>query len=136
MTTPTTSMTEEQFMKLVSKTPGIYLGEYKAKNGPYITSNTWSGGGSYGNCWNDSISTVDADAPLTEFDEFDSVIETLIPDISLFQYKRLKKEAVYTHEEHDHCYYGGRGTTSFCYRCDLKTLYQVIKDLGLLDKIK
>lgn len=103
---------------------------------PYFKSDSWSTGGSHGNCWNDRIISYEGDEPLTEFEEFDELMISIKPDITLLAYKELYKSSVSIGTEHTSDYYGGRGSNYAFYQCDVKALYEKLKELSIMSSIE
>lgn len=101
-------------------------------NQPYLQSDEWSTGGSYGNCWNDSIDVYEADEPLTEFKEFDDLLTTICPDISFLTYKKLKQISCSLGERHEKDYYGGNGSNYAYHKCNIEVLYNELVKLELI----
>jgi len=78
---------EEFYQKLVSEN---LIKEYQE----VIKTDTWSGGGSFGSCWDE-----DEDTPRQTSGEdpkklvaFDKILEIICPKISFLKYKKLIKE--------------------------------------------
>lgn len=92
---------------------------------------SWSGGGSWGNCWDDSIYTSPGE-PEPEFTGLDLVLEATAPSLTFLQYKRVLRDAVELRENHEHDYYGGSGNTSYSKIADLRKLYDTLVEMGAL----
>lgn len=88
----------------------------------------WSGGGSYGTCWHNGLTPVSAEEP-RNFDELDSLLEEICPNISFLHYKKIQSNCVTMEDYYDRDYYGG-GITYHYWQCDLKKLYEALNDLG------
>jgi adenylate kinase family enzyme len=97
----------------------------------FITSDSWSLGGTYGSCWNDEIHHVSPGEPLTCFREFDELIEKVAPDINFLKYKRLYSETVTSQTRSEGDYYGGTVTYAYL-QCDVNKLYGMLKEYGLI----
>lgn len=100
--------------------------EFYEKDGK-LRSAKWATGGSYGNCWDSSFSSISAENPL-EFDIFDQLLEKSCPNITFLHYKKLRKECVSIEESYEPEYYGG-GTNYMNWVCDLQKLYNGLKEL-------
>lgn len=111
----------------------VYFSQYKNRlNGNFImTSESWSAGGSWANCWGNSGS-IDPDPAPTSFDKFDKLLENLCPDINFLTYKKLYNETVTIDKWDEHDYYGGT-EYRHCFRCDLEKLYKLMVELNLLE---
>jgi hypothetical protein len=96
-----------------------------------LSSGSWSGGGSYGNCYDGSKSTHNAEKPL-EFVEFDNLLIEICPNVSFLQYRSIKEQSCRIIEDGGDDYYGG-SWTNFQHRCDLQKLYDAIVGLQLVD---
>lgn len=97
---------------------------YKEKG--KLVSESWCGGGTWGNCWGGS-GTVSGESPV-EFKELDNLLEELCPDISFLQYKKLMTNCVKIDEWYEHDYYGG-STINYRYICDLEKLGEYLEKL-------
>ena len=96
----------------------------------YMYSESWSGGGSWCDCWGNE-DTISADKP-NEFDELDNLLEKLCPGLTLFQYKRIKKECVEIEETREYDYYGGCEYRQR-WKCDMEKLYEILKEMNLIN---
>jgi len=101
---------------------------------PYVKSDSWSTGGSHGNCWDDSIRYHDGEEPLKEFKEFDALITCVNEGISFVTYKELYASSVSIGTEHERDYYGGRGSNYAYYQYDVRTLYNMLIDKEIIDE--
>lgn len=99
-------------------------------DGQYYESSTWCTGGSSGNCWNDNMYRVES-SPQPEFDELDAVLEEKIPGLTFLQYKSILREAVEIETKDIPDYYGGCVGYAY-YICDLRKLYEFLKDRDLI----
>lgn len=101
-------------------------------NQPYLKSDSWSTGGSHGNCWDDSIIYYDGDEPLVNFEQFDNLITTIDPTISFLTYKRLYELSCSMGDIHEHDYYGGSGSHYAYHQCNVEVLYNELVSIGIL----
>ncbi len=101
-------------------------------NQPYLKSDSWSTGGSSGNCWNDEITYYDGDEPLANFEQFDNLITSIDPTISFLTYKKLYAISCSMGEIHEDDYYGGSGSHYTYYQCNIEVLYNELVALGIL----
>jgi hypothetical protein len=101
-------------------------------NQPYLKSDSWSTGGSSGNCWNDEITYYDGDEPLANFEPFDNLITSIDPTISFLTYKKLYAISCSMGEIHEDDYYGGSGSHYTYYQCNIEVLYNELVALGIL----
>ena len=111
----------------------VYFSQYRDSTcGKYImTSESWSAGGSWANCWGNSRS-IDPDPAPTSFDKFDKLLENLCPDINFMTYKKLYNETVTIDKWKEDDYYGGT-EYRHCFRCDLEKLYKLMIELNLIE---
>lgn len=100
-----------------------------------IRSQTWSNPGSHGNCWDDEISYYGGETPLASFEEFDVLIEKINPNISFIQYKKLYNKCVSINDKVTFYqdYYGGSGESTSAYECDIKKLFSMLVEMGLIN---
>lgn len=101
-------------------------------NQPYLKSDSWSTGGSSGNCWNDDITYYDGDEPLANFEAFDNLITSIDPTISFLTYRKLYAISCSMGEIHERDYYGGSGFHYTYYQCNVEVLYNELVALGIL----
>lgn len=100
----------------------FYMEDYKIK------MESWSLGGSYGNCWNDSMSAVSAEKQ-PEPNSFDKLLESLFgEDLTIKKYKEIKSQCLSIGSEYEGDYYGG-GTEEAFYELDLKKLFEIYKEM-------
>jgi hypothetical protein len=111
----------------------IYFNKYKdsQKNDFILTSESWSAGGSWGNCWGGS-GTISPDPVPQSFKEFDEMLEKLCPDISFMTYKKLYNETVTIEERSENDYYGGT-EYRHNYKCDLEKLHKLMVELNIIE---
>lgn len=96
-----------------------------------MDSDSWSLGGTWGSCWDDTLHSCSPDEPLASFKEFDDLMIRICPNIGFMQYKVIYNNSVSMRTSSDHDYYGG--STSDCrYTCDLNYLYDEMVKLGLI----
>lgn len=100
-----------------------------AEKGRYIYSESWSLGGESGNCWGKKWS-ISAEEQ-KEFSELDDFLIKVVPNISFLQYKRIFNHCVDKVEWHEYDYYSS-GTDETCWRCDMKKLYETLKEMNLI----
>lgn len=98
--------------------------------GMYLYSEDWSLGGEWGNCWGDH-GPVHGE-PAKEFIEFDDFLEDIVPNITFLQYKKIKNHCVEQIDWHESDYYSS-GTDSACWRCDMRKLYDMLKEMNLIE---
>lgn len=104
-----------------------------AEKGRYIYSESWSLGGEGGNCWGKKWSISSEEQK--EFVELDDFLIKVAPDISFLQYKKIFNHCVDKVEWHEYDYYSA-GTDETCWRCDMKKLYKMLKEMNLIKEIK
>jgi len=95
-------------------------------------SDTWSMGGTSGNCWNDNLYAVSGDTPLSTFKEFDELMEQAVPTLGFLQYKKIYNNCVSSETYSEGDYYGGSVTYGF-YQCDISKLYDELVTNNLID---
>ena len=115
-------MTElDKFVKKL-KIDTLYMQDYKIK------MESWSLGGSYGSCWDDSMSAVSAEKQ-PEPNGFDELLEKLFgEDLSVKKYKEIKSQCLSIGSEYEGDYYGG-GTEEAFYELDLKKLFEIYEEI-------
>lgn len=96
-----------------------------------LKSESWSGGGTWGNCWGNS-GNISAESPL-EFEEFDKFLEDVCPNITFLEYKNIKNVCCKMEEETECDYYGG-SETRYHWECDLDKLKEELIKRGLLEE--
>ena len=101
-------------------------------NDQELRSDTWCLGGTWGNCWGDE-GQVSADEQPTDFKEFDDLLMEICPNITLLQYKKLYRATVSIETEVERDYYGG-STENAYYKCNLKDLYNMMVEMGLINE--
>ena len=97
-----------------------------------LRSDTWCLGGSWGDCWGNT-GMVSADEQPTEFKEFDDLLMEVCPNITLLQYKKLYNSLVSIESGCENDYYGG-STENAYYKCNLKDLYNMMIEMGLINE--
>lgn len=108
------------------------LDSYHGDGERYIYSESWSQGGSWGDCWGNG-GTIHAEEPPKEFREFDGLLEKICPDITFLQYKNIAAECMDTEEWSEDDYYGGTEYRAR-YRVDLKKLHEELTRRGIIEK--
>jgi hypothetical protein len=98
-----------------------------------VKSDSWSLGGTYGNCWNDSKSQVSGEPQLASFSEFDDLLESACPSIGFLQYKKLYNACVTTDTRGESDYYGGYIQYAF-YKFNIKELFNQLIELGIINE--
>lgn len=98
-----------------------------------VKSDSWSLGGTYGNCWNDSKSQVSGEPQPASFSEFDNILESVCPNITFLQYKKLYNACVSTDTRGESDYYGGHVEYGF-YKFNVKYLYDELISLGIISE--
>lgn len=99
------------------------------ERGRYMYSEEWSLGGEWGNCWGNK-GVVEKENP-KEFVELDDFLESIVPNISYLQYKKIRNHCVDTVQWHEHDYYSS-GTNYTCWRCDMRKMYDMLKQMNLI----
>lgn len=94
-----------------------------------VQSSKWITGGSWGNCWG-THSNVSSDEP-SEFTEFDKLLEGICPELSFLKYKSIRTKCVTVEYTTDHGYYGSHTDYNY-YECNLKDLYEILKELDII----
>ena len=68
-----------------------------------------------------------------DFVEFDELIEQVCPNISFIQYKNVYRKCVVQKTRTDCDYYGGSKEKAW-WECNLKDLYKILLEKGLITK--
>lgn len=92
-------------------------------------SKKWIVGGSWEDCWGNS-SPISKTEP-EDFDEFDSLLEEICPNITYLQYKKIRKRCVTLESLKEVGYYGSSTEYNY-YECNVYRLYEILKELSLL----
>lgn len=111
----------------------IFLGQYQSQeedNKFILKSDSWSGGGSWGD-YNGNSGFINPEIK-PEFEQFEKMILELKPDISFVDYNKLYNETVTVEETCEHDYYGGR-ELRYWYECDLEKLFNLLVELNIID---
>lgn len=95
-----------------------------------IYSDDWSLGGTWGDCWGNS-GTISADDEPKDFKEFDSLLETVCPNITFLQYKSIFENCVDKEQWNVNDYYGGFERRCR-FRADIAKLYAELKRRGII----
>ena len=101
----------------------------RIKNDKYLISSSWSLGGT-GWGWDGKEYPLSAEEPCN-FDEFDSLLEYICPNLTFLQYKKLYSKCVDMQERTISDYYS-RGNEGY-YVCDLEKLFEMLKEIGLVE---
>jgi hypothetical protein len=96
-----------------------------------VKSDTWSLGGTVGNCWNDHQSRVSSEPQPTSFFQFDDLLESVCPNINFLQYKKLYNNCVTTNTSGEGDYYGGYVEYAY-FQYDIRNLYNQLIDMGFI----
>lgn len=104
------------------------------KPSEYLCSESWSEGGTWGSCWSDSLGTIEPDKP-KEFKEFDDFLLEVCPDISFLNYKYVLNNCVEIEKWGTSDYYGGY-EYSAKWKCNMRKLYEVLKERNLIKEIE
>ena len=107
-----------------------YHGHGNDPSGIYMYSEEWSLGGEWGNCWGDH-GNIGGEQP-KEFIELDDFLEKVAPNITFLQYKKIKHHCVEIIDWHIPDYYSS-GTDEACWRCDMKKLYEMLKEMNYIE---
>jgi hypothetical protein len=97
----------------------------------YYYSESWSCGGTWGNCWGDKGDIQPDKQP--EFTTLDKLLEYVCPNISYIQYKNIFKECVGIDEYKESDYYGGTEHKSR-YKFDVKKCYEMLRERNLIEE--
>lgn len=123
---------EKQTMDVYEKDEEVVFIESKGidvdEDGKFY-SKKWIVGGSWGDCWGNT-SPVTKTEP-EDFDEFDSLLEEICPNITYLQYKKIKKRCVTLESLKEVGYYGSSTEYNY-YECNVYRLYDILKELSLL----
>lgn len=104
----------------------------QVKKTKYMYSESWSAGGWWGDCWGNE-GTISPDKPLN-FKELDELFEKICPNITYLQYKKIQQECVEIDEYTEHDYYGGVEHLQR-WKCNLEKLYEMLKEMNLVEEI-
>ena len=92
-----------------------------------LRSERWSVGGEYGSCYGGKHMT-DGEEPC-EFTELDNLFDKKCPELKYRDYREIKKRCISTEETTQSEYYGGY-TNYMNWVCDLKKMYEILKEFG------
>ena len=106
------------------------FGEYCGKS-KYIYSEEWSGGGTWANCWGNE-GAIYEDNP-KEFEKLDKLLEKIAPNITYLQYKKIENACLSIEETEEYDYYGGC-EKKLRWKCDLKKLYDLLKEMKYIEE--
>ena len=121
-------MKAENWVKFANK-----LGYTYFTDNIYISGESWSLGGSWGNCWNDEMSYSSAE-PQPEPEFFDDILGKLDIDMSYLKYKKLKNTCLTTKTHTSYGYYGG-SETSCEYLLNVKELYSLLVEMEIINPL-
>ena len=99
----------------------------------YLKSDSWSLGGTGRNCWGDEWE-IEKDDEEVEFKEFDILLVGLCPNITFLQYKKIYEKCVVKVEDDVCDYYGGIEGIGY-WECDLKKLYEMLREMELIESV-
>lgn len=97
-----------------------------------IKSSSWSMGGSWAS-YTGATGTIEPEPQPQNFNEFDELIEKIVPDISFMKYKKIYAACVRVESKSENDYYGGCEYYGY-YECDLYRLYESLDEMGLLEE--
>ena len=100
------------------------------EQGRYLYSEEWSLGGEWGDCWGHHGHVSGSESK--DFIELDDLLEKIAPQISFIQYKKIKNHCVEQIEWHVPDYYSS-GTDEACWRCDMRKLYEMLKEMNYIE---
>ena len=103
----------------------------KLGNENKLTSSSWSLGGTWGSCWSDVLGSITPETP-RDFEEFDRLLESICPNLTFLQYKKLERECTEIVEYHESDYYGGCEYRAH-HSCDLQKLYELLTEMGYVN---
>ena len=105
-------------------------------NSPHDTtimqSESWSLGGSWGDCWGNNGS-ISPDTPPTEFAELDELLLKLCPNLPILMYKKIYRDYVHIEEDSENDYYGGTEYKAW-YEADMKGIYDYLRENKLIEE--
>lgn len=95
---------------------------------PYICVQWSTGGMGGGSCWNDDEPSpyTNSDPP-EELTELDTILENICPNITFLQYKNIVNKVV-EHSNWTEYEYYGNSTDYAMKKCNLETLYSLLKE--------
>jgi hypothetical protein len=97
-----------------------------------ITSQSWSMGGDWKDCWGGGGS-VSGEAPPETFEAFDNILEEICPEISFLKYRKIWGQCIETDDYRDHDYYGGSTSNGF-YSLNVERLYNILVEMKLIEE--
>jgi len=95
-----------------------------------LRSESWSLGGTSGNCWDNELRRISPSSPL-EFVEFDELLQKVCPNLSYLQYKEINRSCCRLDEHESTDYYSG-SETIVQHVCDINALYNKLSNLGII----
>lgn len=108
----------------------IHFQPYVDNGSLFMKSDTWSGGGERGHCWDSTKFPIAAESPAS-FYQLDEFLEKICPNITHLQYKKLWDRCVTEQEDNDYDYYGGSEIRRW-YEFNLEEGYQTLSEMGLI----
>ena len=120
------TVVKKPFWKVKSEELGLYLNE-----GKYFCSDTWSLGGTYGNCWDNDLGYVSPDEQPASFTELDELLENLCPQLTFLKYKELYRQCVIIEQKTENDYYGGSVQYAF-YKCNIAKFFELLNEWNLI----
>jgi hypothetical protein len=99
---------------------------------PTLVSERWCTGGCVC-CWDGSKYESTPETAPTSFKELDQILESICPNITFLQYKKLFDACVTVEEDSEADYYGGKEYYNL-YCCDLTKLYEMLKESGYINE--
>ena len=131
-------MDYQEFLAAV-KSCGVYIDKALAPTyrrntveGDFIQVSWCTGGMSGGSCWDDGTEDHHygvSSSPEPEFEDLDTIMEKLYPEITFMIYKRMAQAIIKTTEYTDIEYYGNYYEYTVKY-VDLTDLYEFLKEKG------
>jgi hypothetical protein len=100
--------------------------------GKYYFSDSWSRGGSWGDCCGNH-GNIHPDEQPSSFEQFDKLLEDICPNITFIQYKRVFNECVTIDEYSENDYYGGTEYKAR-YKLDVRKLYDMLRERSLIEE--
>jgi hypothetical protein len=110
----------------------VFSDKYKIRHTDGIVkSDSWSLGGTYGNCWDDTKHQVSGEPQPASFSEFDDLLESACPSIGFLQYKKLYNACMTTDTRGESDYYGGHIEYGF-YKFKVEELFDKLIELDII----
>lgn len=109
-----------------------FFKSYGTNSDPNIMkSEDWTLGGTIRDWHGHTVELMKEETP--DFVEFDELIEQVCPNISFIQYKNIYRKCVVQKTRTDCDYYGGSEEKAW-FECDMKNLYKILLEKGLITK--